>query len=135
MKHLIRETLQQASHEGPALPFSALVDRLRAQGAAVTESVLVRLLSEPGSGVRLLDPWKGPQEALRSYLSTSDGEMGPWVILEEEEEDPPDPETPGPVRLRRSLLRLGTELDPRSPGDVARWMALVEEARRLPRAA
>lgn len=135
MKHLIRETLQQASQESPALPFSVLVARLRAQGAAVTEGVLARLLSEPGSGARLVDPWRGPHRALRSYLPGIPGEDGLWVVLEADEEEDPEPDPPCAARLRSALLRLGAELDTRSPGDVARWIALVEEARRLPRAA
>jgi hypothetical protein len=136
MKQLIRETLQQASQESPALPFTTLVERLRSQGVAVTEDVLVRVLSEPDCGARLVDPWTGPQRALRDYLGAERGRAGPWVILEAGgEDDPPDPDAPAPLRIRRALLQLGCSLDVRSPRDVARWVALVEEASRLPRAA
>lgn len=135
MKDVIRETLRQAAAEGPALPFADLVARLRARGAAVTETVLVRVLETPGSGARIVDPWGGPHGPLRALLPGTGGNGGLWVILEEEGTDDPGPGGAGAAALERSLLRLGRTLDARSPGDMARWMALVEEARRLPRAA
>ncbi|UCC26115.1 MAG: hypothetical protein JSU98_03225 [Gemmatimonadales bacterium] len=136
MRQLIRETLHQASHESPAIPFVTLVERLRSQGAAVTDEILARILSEPGSGARIVDPWLGLQHALRSYLGDDRSRPGPWVILDPDDgEDPPDPHTPAPVQLRRALIELGRHLDVRSSRDVARWIGLVEEASRLPRAA
>jgi len=135
MKDLIRETLQQASREAPAIPLSTLVTRLRARGAAVTEAVLVRALEAPDSGARLVDPWRGPHAPLRLLLPEGGGELGPWVVLAEADGEDPDPDAPVPTSVRRTLLRLGRSLDARSPGDLARWMALVQEARRLPRAA
>ena len=50
-RFLIRETLRQASEERTAIPFSDLVQRLRARGTPVTEAVLMRDLGTPGSGV------------------------------------------------------------------------------------
>lgn len=135
-RFLIRETLRQASGECTAIPFSDLVTRLRKRGAVVTEAALLRDLGSPGSGVRMLDPWAGPQRSLRPLLGFPADGADPWVFLEDDNGDePPDPDSPAPLMLRRALLRLGESLDRRSPGDLARWVAMVEEARRLPRAA
>lgn len=131
MKNLIRETLQQVSHEGPAVPFSTLVSRLRSQGSAVTEAVLVRTLEAPDSGARMVDPWCGPQGHLRSLLQDVAPDAGPWVVFADENGDDRDPDPAGPACMRRTLLRLGQAVDARSHRDMARWMALVEEARRL----
>ncbi|HSG50387.1 MAG TPA: hypothetical protein VLA43_21345 [Longimicrobiales bacterium] len=131
MKNIIRETLLQVSHEGPAVPFSTLVSRLRSQGAAVTETVLARALEAPDSGARMVDPWCGPQAHLRSLVPHAAPDAGPWIIFADHEGDDRDPDPAGPACLRRSLLRLGQALDARSPRDMARWMALLEEARRL----
>lgn len=135
MTDVIREALRQAAAEGPAIPFADLVARLRARGTAVTEAVLARALEAPGSGVRLVDPWGGPHGALRGLLTDPGDAGGLWIILDGGRDDDPGPGAPGAAGLARSLLRLGRSLDVRSPGDMARWMALVEEARRLPRAA
>lgn len=131
MKNLIRETLLQVSQEGPAVPLSALLSRLRAQGAAVTETSLLRALEAPDSGARMVDPWSGPQAHLRPLLPHAAPDAGPWIVFAEEDGDDPDPDPAGPACLRRSLLRLGQAMDTRSPRDLARWMALLEEARRL----
>lgn len=139
MREHIHHLLGRLGQEGAAVPFSTVVEHLRREGTVVTEGILARTLAAPGSGVRLLDPWTGPHATLRPFLAHVTGAApGPWIIPGRgtDGEDPePDPENPGPARMRRSLRRLGSTLDPRSPGDVARWMALVEEARRLPRAA
>lgn len=133
-RFLIRETLRQASRESTAIPFSDLVARLRAAGTPVTETILMRDLGIPGSGVRVVDPWDGPQSSLRPLLGAPREGVDPWIFLEDDD-DPPDPDSPAPAMLRRSLVLLGETLDRRSPRDVARWVAMVEEARRLPRAA
>lgn len=135
MENLIRETLHQVSRETPAIPLSTLVARIRAQGAAVTEAALVRALEAPDSGARIVDPWRGPHAPLRLLLPEGLAQTGPWVVLATEDGEDPDPDTPFPASVRRALLCLGRTLDTRSPGDLARWMALVQEARRLPRAA
>jgi hypothetical protein len=133
-RFLIRETLRQASEERTAIPFSDLVERLRARGTPVTEAILMRDLGTPGSGVRVVDPWEGPQRSLRPLFGAPGEGVDPWIFLDDDE-DPPDPDSPAPAMLRRSLVRLGRTLDRRSPRDIARWVAMVEEASRLPRAA
>ena len=135
MTDVIQEALRQLSLEGPAIPFCELVDRLRARGTAVTESVLARALEAPCSGARLVDPWGGSHAHLRELLPQAARGGGLWVILPGCHDDEPDPDGPAGLALDRSILRLGRALDVRSPGDLARWMALLQEARRLPRAA
>lgn len=135
MSHLIREALRRATRQDPAIPFATLVTRLRAEGAAVTEGVLARSLEAPGSGARLLDPWCGPHSALRGLVTGDGASQGPWVVVDGSGDEDPEPDPPGPAAVRRSILRLGRDLDARSARDLARWMALVAEARALPRAA
>jgi hypothetical protein len=135
MTDVIQEALRQLAREGPAIPFRELVDRLRARGTAVTESVLARALEAPDSGARLVDPWGGHHAHLRELLPEEVRGSGLWVILPGGEGNDPDPDPPAGAALDRSILRLGRALDARSPGDLARWMALLQEARRLPRAA
>lgn len=120
--------LNEILDEGVALPFATVVLRLRRRGAAVTEEVLERRLRAPGSGARVLDPWRGPHASLCSLLSPEfgSGVRGLWVVPEAE----PEPETRsgGTERLRRALRLLAHGLDERSPRDVSRWIALVQEA-------
>ncbi len=142
MIHLVREALLESAYGTSARPFSVLVQRLRSQGAPITESVLARTLRAPDSGVRLVRPWSGEMAPLRDFFprdetaSDEDANQEVWVVLSEMNgDDPPDPDTPAGLCLRRTLSHLGTTLDQDSPGDVARWLAMVEEARRLRRAA
>ncbi|MDT8340833.1 MAG: hypothetical protein RQ751_04905 [Longimicrobiales bacterium] len=140
MKNVVRETLRELSHESPAVPLAVLVARLRARGTPVTEAVLLRTLEQRESGAHLVDPWQGPLSSLGPVLAGEGAAPGPWVVLDEDDdEDDPDPDPSAPAALRRilsrSLRRLGRTVDTRSPGDLARWMAMVEEARRLPPAA
>jgi hypothetical protein len=105
-------------------------------GTAVTEGVLETRLRAEDSGVRLLDPWRGPQTALRGMISDTEGAAGLWVVAEDDRDDPPEtPGSTGAPGLLRALRCLGRGLDERSPRDVARWIGLVEEARRLRRPA
>lgn len=138
MHDAVQSILRHVREEGVALPFSTLVLRMRQRGAVVNEGVLERRLRADDSGVRLLDPWRGPHEALRRMTdySTEVGAAGLWIVPEE---DPVGgsgaPRPRGSTTLLRALRALGRDLDERSPRDVARWMALVEEARQLRRRA
>ena len=139
MLEMVRDTLERSCYGAPALPFPVLVTRLRAQGAAVTESVLLRRLAAPDSGIRVVDPWQGRNGHLRPYVEAVGTPAvsalpSHWVALTESS-GTGDPEEPVVRSLRRSLRRLTAVLDDGSPTEVARWAALLEEARRLPRPA
>jgi hypothetical protein len=123
--------LREILSEGEALPFSAVVLRLRRRGTAVTEEVLERRLRAPGSGARVLNPWRGPHASLCGLLSQESelGEAGLWVVPEAEVVT--GERSVGNEELSRALGLLARRLDERSPRDVSRWIALVQEARAL----
>ena len=131
MHDAVQLILREVLREGVASPFADLVLRLRDRGVAVTEGVLERRLRAEGSGFRLLDPWRGPQGVLRTLLPPgADGPSTLWVVPDGPTEE--EPGAPGgDSGVERALRCLGRAVDERSPRDVARWMALVEEARRL----
>lgn len=133
MHDAAQAVLREISSDGVAVPFSTVVQRLRRRGTPVTEAVLERRLRAPGSGVRLLDPWRGPQAALATFLSAGSetGAAGLWVVPCEEPDPSPGASLPGAHGLTRSLRCLGRGLDERSSRDLARWIALVQEARHL----
>jgi hypothetical protein len=140
MNEPLEEVLQEIRARGVAVPFAIVVAGLRRRGAAVTEPVLERALRSVGSDVRVLDPWIGPQSALRPLLA-DEGEGGPWVVplgsganALGSGASAAHP-VPDARRLHQALRCLARDLDERSPGDVARWVALVQEARRYPQAA
>ena len=138
MHDTAQDILRHLLDEGVALPFATLVLRMRRRGAAVNEGVLERWLRADDSGVRLLNPWCGPHEALRRMTQgpANAEKAGLWVVPEESlAERSGRPRPHGPTTLLRALRCLGRDLDERSPRDVARWMALVEEARQLRRPA
>lgn len=59
-----------------------------------------------------------------------------WIVpVADDDDEPPDPAAPCALRIRWILRYLGGRLDARSPADVSRWVAMVEEAGRLPWAA
>ena len=145
MNQSLDEVLREVRAQGVAVPFTVVVARLRRRGAAVTEPVLERALRAADSGVRVLDPWIGVQAELRPLLEALDG-PGIWVVPVADPEGDPvaDPEAapasadvaprssrPGTSHIHRALRCLARELDERSTGDVARWVGLVQESRRL----
>lgn len=155
MKNQILETLRRASWDTPAVPFRHLLAELRATGTAVTERSLREALQGASPAGRVLGPLDGSRReeagssrsrpgrpgqpsAAGSPPSTSAALAGlgrRWVVLHEDPDDDPDPGAPPSSRLRRTLLFLGRTLDDRSPRDVARWLALVEEGNRYREAA
>lgn len=137
MHDAAQPVLSEILREGVAVPFSTVVQRLRRRGTPVTEAVLERRLRAPGSGVRLLDPWRGPQAALVAFVSPDPeaGGAGLWVVPCDEPAGPGGHTVDGFHDLSRSLRCLGRGLDHRSPRDVTRWIALVQEARQLGRRA
>lgn len=131
----LEQVLEEIRARGVAVPFTVVVATLRHRGAAVTEPVLERALRASDSDVRVLDPWIGPQSALRPLLdAVEDGGNGPWVVPLGPGVDPAACSTDS-GRLHEALRCLARALDERSPGDVARWVGLVQEARRYPEAA
>jgi hypothetical protein len=137
MHHAAQPVVREILHDGVAVPFATVVQQLRRRGTPVTEAVLERELRAPGSGVRLLDPWRGPQAALAAFVSpeSETGAAGLWVVPCEEPECIRRESLHGAQGLSRTLRCLGRGLDQRSPRDLARWIALVQEARHLGRRA
>ena len=135
MRDAAQPVLREILDEGVALPFSTVVLRLRQRGVALTEVILERRLRSADSGVRVLDPWRGPQAALSPLIAAEagTGASGLWVIPMQDASVPSGQS--GTYPLRRSLRCLGHALDERSPRDVARWISLVQEARQLQRRA
>jgi hypothetical protein len=133
MHDAAQAVLSEILSDGVAVPFSTVVRRLRQRGIPVTEAVLERRLRAPGSGVRLLDPWRGPQAALVAFLSPESeaGGAGLWVVPCDEPGHPRGEPAVGFHDLSRALRCLGRGLDQRSTRDVTRWIALVQEARQL----
>lgn len=137
MTEQIRETLRRASWDTAAVPLRRLMTELRAGGSAVTAENLQRELARAGSAGRILGPL-----TLRSEVACDDPGSDPavggfagglhvrWVVFAPDGDDHPDPGAPPAARLRSTLLFLGRILDDRSSGDLARWLALVEEGNR-----
>ena len=134
MNEPLEEVLEEIRARGVAVPFTAVVADLRRRGAAVTEPILERALRSAGTTVRVLDPWIGPQSALRPLLDAGESGSGAWVVPLGSGAAPAHPPTDA-GRLHEALRCLARALDERSPGDVARWVRLVQEARRYPKAA
>ncbi len=135
MNDPLEQVLAEVRARGVAAPFTVVVAGLRRRGAAVTEPVLERVLRSTEADVRVLDPWIGPQSALRPLLEAAEGGgTGPWVVPLGSEVDPALRASDS-GRLHEALRCLARGLDERSPGDVARWVGLVQEARRYSRAA
>ncbi|HSM05566.1 MAG TPA: hypothetical protein VK858_13190 [Longimicrobiales bacterium] len=135
MNEALEQVLREIRAGGVAVPFGVVVERLRGRGAAVTEGVLERALRSEDSGVRLLDPWAGPHAVLRPLMEDSPP-LGLWVVpLPPACPPEPVPDAGDHPRLHRALRCLARTLDDRSPGDVARWVGMVHEARSLRRAA
>ena len=133
MNDAVQPILRDVLRQGVALPLETLVLRMRRRGAVVNEGLLERTLRAGGSGARVIDPWQGPHAALRFLLPSEAGagSRGPWVVPDEAPDGMSEAGGGGPTGVCRVLRSLGRELDERSPRDIARWIGLVEEARRL----
>ncbi len=134
------EGIQKILERAPtgALPFSRLLEELRADGLAVEGRerwILSRISEEPGrfklipDRRRLGTGWR-PDKESRPPVSPRLARRSPWVlslqgIL-------PDPGRKSPLgRLQEGLRAWGREVDEGSGIAVARWIRANEEGERL----
>jgi len=73
---------------------------------------------------RLLDPWRGPWRTLARDVGAHAVDIDVWVVATSEPGGAPEGARTV-LKLRESVRWLGRGIDPRSPGEVSRWYALV----------
>lgn len=110
---------------------ATMVRLLRADGCAVTEWVLVRALRlDPR--FRVLDPLRGPLNALRPWPLANDSARLTVVHIDQARAVPIEPRTnalAAPRHLiKQSLARLAVRDEPFSPMDQVRWLCMLRMA-------
>ena len=124
------QELRRSPH--PALRIAELLDLVRGPlDRSLDASRLRGLLERHPELFRVLDPWRGPWRPLvaREGAASADGEA--WAVILTHPDSPPPDTDPTVQTLRESVRWMSRGIDPRSPGDVARWHAIALAERRL----
>lgn len=133
-----------ARHPAPALPFRELHRQvaLARAGPTPTAGTLLARIRSRRRRFRILDPWRGPWEVLRSRpddatrraLRDAGLALEPWVTTA----DPDGRAQPGAAGstvplLRTTMHHLSLAIDPDSASALARWILLLREERAIRR--